>query len=79
MKKESVPLALATVGSDNFPTRPLSIAELAAWLDVSRRFLEGQIEKGQLRVRRISPRCIRVLPGDVARWLEQTATTEVDA
>jgi len=79
MKKDSFPLVPATAGWQNFPDRPLSLADLAAWLGVSRRFLEVQIEKGQLRVRRISPRCIRILPGDVARWLEQTATTEVDA
>jgi len=71
--------AVAQVQAQNFPDRPLSLADLAAWLGVSRRFLEVQIEKGQLRIRRISPRCIRILPGDVAQWLEQTATTEVDA
>ena len=63
----------------NFPSRPMSLAELASWLDVSRRFLELQIEKGHLRVRRISPRCIRILPGDVAAWLEKAATAEVEA
>ena len=62
----------------NFPTRPMSLEELATWLDVSRRFLEFQIAKGHLRVRRISPRCIRVLPGDVADWLNKTATAEVE-
>jgi hypothetical protein len=79
MKKDSFPLVSATGGWQNFPDRPLSLADLAAWLGVSRRFLEVQIEKGQLRIRRISPRCIRILPGDVAQWLEQTPTTEVDA
>src|SRR6516225_6339396 len=39
-------------------------------LSVSRRFLEVQAEKGRLRARRISPRLIRFLPGDVAKWLE---------
>jgi hypothetical protein len=63
----------------NFPTRPMSLAELAIWMAVSRRFLEVQIEKGHLRVRRISSRCIRVLPGDVAEWLNKTATAEVEA
>jgi len=56
----------------------MSIAELADWLGVSRRFLETQVEKGSLRVRKISPRCIRVLPGDVAKWLDQTATATVE-
>jgi excisionase family DNA binding protein len=79
MKKDSFPLASATGGWQNFPDRPMSVAELADWLGVSRRFLETQIEKGSLRVRRISPRCIRILPVDVAHWLEQTATTDVDA
>jgi hypothetical protein len=52
----------------------MSVNELAAWLHVSRRFLETQIEKGLLKVRKISPRCIRILPGDVAQWLDRTAT-----
>ena len=50
----------------NYPVRPMTLDELAEWLDVSRRFLEGQVGSGRLRVRRISPRCVRVLPADIA-------------
>jgi hypothetical protein len=56
----------------------MSVEELADWAGVSRRFLETQIEKGFLRVRKISPRCIRILPGDVAQWLDRTATATVE-
>jgi excisionase family DNA binding protein len=65
-------------GSGNVPAKPMSVDELANWLDVSRRFVETQIEKGYLRVRKISPRCIRILPGDVAQWLDRTATATVE-
>jgi hypothetical protein len=61
----------------NYPDRPMTLDELAQWLGTSRRFLEGQINCGKLRVRKISPRCIRILPNDVARWLDQAATLEV--
>jgi hypothetical protein len=69
------PIALEdlTSGPNNFPAKPMTLAGLAEWLHVSRRFLEGEINRGRLRVRRISPRCVRILPGDVARWLEQAA------
>jgi hypothetical protein len=63
-------------GPADFPTRPMTVQGLAEWLDVSRRFLEGEINRGHLRVRKISPRCVRVLPGDVADWLD-LASTEV--
>jgi hypothetical protein len=78
MNKPSSPFVQPALEALDFPNRPMSLAELAAWLDVSRRFLEVQIEKGNLRARRISPRCIRVLPGDVGKWLDQTATTKVE-
>jgi excisionase family DNA binding protein len=57
----------------------MSLEELADWLGVSRRFLEVQIEKGRLRVLRISPRLVRILPGDVAKWLDHAATSKLEA
>jgi len=59
------------------PARPLTIAELCEWLGVSRRYVEGQVAKGRLRVRKISSRLVRVMPSDVVRWLDQSATEEV--
>lgn len=61
----------------DFPAKPMTVAGLAAWLDVSRRFIEGEVSRGHLRVRKISPRCVRIMPSDIARWLEQAATVEV--
>lgn len=60
----------------NYPTRPLSIAELCQWASVSRRFVELEIERGNLPVRKLSNRLIRILPGDVRVWLDR-ASTEV--
>jgi excisionase family DNA binding protein len=60
------------------PSRPLTIAELCEWLGVSRRYVEGQVATGKLRVRKISSRLVRVMPSDAARWLDRAAT-EVDA
>jgi hypothetical protein len=68
-----------SIGSLDVPDRPMSITELASWIGCSRRFLEVQVERGKLRIRRISPRLVRVMPGDVARWLDQAATEEVQA
>jgi excisionase family DNA binding protein len=60
----------------NYPSRPLSIEQLCEWAGVSRRFLEMEIERGNLKVRRLSRRLIRVMPKDVADWMER-ASTEV--
>jgi excisionase family DNA binding protein len=55
---------------DDFPTTPMKVAELATWLGVSRRFIECQVAHGKLRVRRLSARCVRILPNDLRDWLE---------
>jgi excisionase family DNA binding protein len=78
VSKNSVQLTTTTIGSRNFPNKPTSVEELADWMSVSRRFLETQIEKGLLRAHKISPRCIRILPEDVAQWLDRSATATVE-
>jgi excisionase family DNA binding protein len=60
----------------NYPTRPLSIEQVCEWAGVSRRFLELEIERGNLKVRRLSKRLIRIMPKDLAAWMER-ALTEV--
>jgi hypothetical protein len=50
----------------SYPDRPVSIEQLGEWAGVSRRFLEMEIERGNLKVRRLSKRLIRVMPKDVA-------------
>jgi hypothetical protein len=65
---------LADFETKNYPPRPLSPEELAEWLGCTRRFLEYEVVKGNLKVRRITKRLTRFLPGDVARWLERGAS-----
>jgi Helix-turn-helix domain len=55
---------------EDFPTAPMKVAELATWLGVSRRFIECQIAHRKLRVRRLSARCVRILPKDLRDWLD---------
>lgn len=54
--------------------RPLSKAHLAAWLDVTERYLEKEMEKGRLRAIRTSTRFVRFRPTDVEQWMERFLT-----
>ena len=63
---------------DDLPKKPLTPKELAIWLGVSRRFIEGQVRNGHLRARKISLRAVRFLPSDVAAWLQKVSTIEDD-
>ena len=67
---------LTSVITDDIPNRPLSPNELAEWLGTSRRFIEGQVQSGKLRARKISPRAVRFLRSDIAAWLASSSTTE---
>jgi excisionase family DNA binding protein len=51
----------------------LQLADVARKLSCSRRFLEKQVAAGRLRVVRLSPRCVRVRPTDLADYLERNA------
>jgi excisionase family DNA binding protein len=51
----------------------LPLGEAARKLSCSRRFLEKQIAAGRLRVVRLSPRCVRIRPGDLADYLDRHA------
>jgi excisionase family DNA binding protein len=64
---------------DDLPKKPLTPKELASWLGVSRRFLEGQVRNGNLRARRISLRAVRFLPSDVAAWLQKVSSLDEDS
>ncbi|SRR5260221_10601178 len=48
----------------------MSISQLCEWLGVGRRFVEMEIARGNLRVRRLSKRLIRIMPADIEAWLE---------
>ena len=51
----------------------LRLGEAAHRVGCSRRFLEKQIAAGRLRCIRLSPRCVRVRPEDLAHYLERNA------
>ena len=53
--------------------KALRLGEVAKGLSCSRRFLEKQIAAGRLRVVRLSSRCVRVRPVDLANYLERNA------
>jgi hypothetical protein len=53
---------------------PLTKRELAEWLKVSPRYIEGEVGRGALRMRRLSSRAVRFLPADVQEWLDGKAT-----
>jgi excisionase family DNA binding protein len=55
---------------EDWPTRPMTIKQLAEWAGVGRRFIELEIERGHLRVRRLSKRLIRIMPADIEAWME---------
>jgi excisionase family DNA binding protein len=60
-----------------FFDRPRSPEELAAFLDVTQKFVYEQIKKGRLRARKLSGRMIRIMPSDLKRWLDQASTVEL--
>jgi excisionase family DNA binding protein len=76
MKRLS-PLTEGEIEIPNYPSRPYSIEQLCEWASVSRRFVEMEIERGNLRVRRLSTRLIRIMPKDVAAWMERASTEAV--
>jgi hypothetical protein len=54
--------------------RPMCKTELAAFLDVSERFLEKEVSLGRLRAIKLSTRALRFMPKDVEFWLNSKAT-----
>ena len=57
--------------------RPMSKTELAAFLDVSERFLEKEVSQGRLRAIKLSNRALRFMPKDVESWLNSKATEQI--
>jgi excisionase family DNA binding protein len=51
----------------------LRLGEAARRVGCSRRFLEKQITAGRLRCIRLSSRCVRIRPEDLADYLERNA------
>jgi excisionase family DNA binding protein len=48
----------------------VSLAEAAAQIGCTRRFLETRIEDGEIKVFRPSARLVRIERGELARWIE---------
>jgi excisionase family DNA binding protein len=63
----------STVLPEGIEHNALQLGEVARRLNCSRRFLEKQIAAGRLRVVRLSPRCVRVRPTDLAAYLDSNA------
>jgi hypothetical protein len=55
-------------------TKPQTKANLAEALEVSMRFLEGEVRTGRLRGIIIGGRTIRFLPRDIEAWLNARPT-----
>jgi len=51
----------------------LRLPEVARRIGTSRRFLEKQISAGHLRAVKLSARCVRIRPEDLAAWMERRA------
>ena len=48
-----------------------TLPQVAASLNCCRRFLELQIKAGHLKTVRLSARCVRIRPADLADYLER--------
>jgi hypothetical protein len=59
-----------------FFTRPRSIPELAAYLDVTPRFISAEISRGNLRSIQLSNNLVRLEPRDIRAWLDGKASTQ---
>jgi excisionase family DNA binding protein len=55
--------------AEDIPARPLAPNELAQWMGMSRRFIEEEVRRGNLRARKISNRAVRFFRSDIAAWL----------
>jgi hypothetical protein len=50
--------------------RPFTKAELCSFLSCTSRFVEEEVARGNLKMRRLSARLVRFMPEDVLAWLE---------
>jgi hypothetical protein len=53
--------------------RPFSKAELCEWLNCSPKYIESEVNKGNLRVLRMSNKMIRFAAADIEAWLASKA------
>jgi excisionase family DNA binding protein len=66
-------IASKLIGQKLFEVSAMNLQEAARRVSCSRRFLEKQIAAGRLRAIRITSRCVRIRPEDLAEFLERNA------
>ena len=54
--------------------KPLTVPQLAEWLQVSRRYLNYEMESGRLRRTVFGTHLVRLLPDDINAWLNDKAS-----
>jgi len=69
----SSPLSSKSIGQKLFEVSAMNLQEAARRVSCSRRFLEKQIAAGRLKAIRITNRCVRIRPVDLAEFLERNA------
>jgi excisionase family DNA binding protein len=70
---KSSQLASRPFGKPASEVSAMNLHEAARRVSCSRRFLEKQIAIGRLKSIRITPRCVRIRPEDLAEFLEKNA------
>ncbi len=65
----------ATQPTSTTPRAFLSIAEAAAEIGCTRRFLETRIEDGEINVFRPSSRLVRIKRAELDRWIDSFTST----
>jgi excisionase family DNA binding protein len=58
----------------DFMSQAHSVPECAEFLNCSIKFLKDEIDRGNLRARKIGERFIRILPRDLQEWLDKGDT-----
>jgi predicted DNA-binding transcriptional regulator AlpA len=58
--------------------KPLTKPELAEWVGLTTRFIEGEVKKGNLRAVIIGRRTVRFLPSDINSWLNTRPSTRAE-
>jgi hypothetical protein len=62
------------IPTDELFQKAASVGDLTNYLKVTDEFIFQEIERGNLRPRRLGKRVIRFLPQDIWDWLNRTTT-----
>jgi excisionase family DNA binding protein len=61
---------------EDFYSKPRSITELAEYLGISKRFVQYEVARGNLKVLRLSANVVRLLPADIKAWMDERTSKE---